>query len=68
MKRTPIMIVGRILTIPAVFLMLFITHNIWVIHRTYMYCRYGGGMVLHDKDELKSIQDIWNLLKEKTEL
>ena len=56
---------GRIIFAPFIYGILFITHNWFAIKRTIQFIRYGGEVNLYDKDDKKTIQDLYELLKEK---
>ena len=57
----------RIIALPFVIGLLFITHNFFVLKRTYHFLKFGGEYVNFEQNERKTIQDIFNMLKEMKE-
>lgn len=60
-------IIKRIIVLPFVFGILFVTHISFIFHRTYLFLRYGGEFANYHKDEVKTIQEIFHLIKQQHE-
>lgn len=57
----------RLTAAPFIFCLLILAHSFYVIRRTYFFIRYGGELILHEKDESKTIQDIYREIKQQHE-
>ncbi len=54
----------RLITCPFVFALIFISHNLFVLKRTYHFLKYGGEYINFEQDERATIQGIFEMLKE----
>ena len=54
----------RLITCPFVFALIFISHNLFVLKRTYHFLKYGGEYINFEQDERATIQSIFEMLKE----
>ena len=54
----------RLITWPFVFALIFISHNLFVLKRTYHFLKYGGEYINFEQDERATIQSIFEMLKE----
>jgi len=54
----------RIIALPFVFGIIFISHNYFVLKRTYHYLKFGGEYVNFEENERANILGIYNMLKE----
>ena len=54
----------RLIGLPFVFALIFITHNLFVLKRTYHFIMYGGEYVNFEENERESILGIFEMLKE----
>jgi len=57
-------LVIRLISLPFVFCLLLITHNVFVVKRTFHFIMYGGEYINFEENERHSILDIYNMLKE----
>lgn len=57
----------RILASPAVFMIIFLGHNFFVLKRFWHFLKYGGEYVNFEQNERATIQDIYNELKKQNE-
>ena len=62
---TPYKLMLRIISLPFIFGILFVTHNLFVLKRVYMFFLYGGEFIQYSKDEAKTIKDVYDTLKKK---
>lgn len=53
----------RILASPFFFMVIFIWVVFHAVNRTILFIRYGGELINYEKDEKKTIQDIYEKLK-----
>lgn len=53
----------RIICSPLMIAIVLITYNLWAIRMSVKYIRYGGEISVYKKDDFKTIQDIYTLLK-----
>lgn len=58
----------RIIVSPFVFMLLFITHNLFVLRRFWHFLKFGGEYVNFEENEKATIQDIYNELKKQSRL
>ena len=54
----------RLITFPFVFALIFISHNLFVLKRTYHFLKYGGEYINFEQNEKATIQGIFEMLKE----
>lgn len=54
----------RIISLPFVFAIIFIAHNLFVLKRTWHYLRYGGEYVNYEENERENMAGIFEMLKE----
>lgn len=53
----------RIIASPFVFSICFIGSTCVAFNRTYLFIKYGGEWINYEKDETKTIKDIYQKLK-----
>ncbi|MCE5332733.1 MAG: hypothetical protein LLF95_11425 [Bacteroidales bacterium] len=56
--------IRRIISLPFVFGIILIAHNLFVLKRTYHYLMYGGEYVNFEENERDSMVGIFEMLKE----
>lgn len=54
----------RMLALPFIFALIFISHNYFVLKRTYHFILYGGEYINFEENERENIRDIFEMLKE----
>lgn len=54
----------RLISLPFVFALIFISHNLFVLKRTYHYIMYGGEYVNFEENERETMAGIFEMLKE----
>lgn len=57
--------IKRIIVSPFVFGILIITHWTFAIKRTWHFIQFGGEFIQYPKDEHKTIQSVYELVKEE---
>lgn len=57
--------IKRIISAPFIFGILLVAHNWFVLKRVLMFLKYGGECTVYDKNDLKTIQDIYQQIKNK---
>ena len=63
MKTNLMKYIKRIISAPFIFALLVITHNWFVIKRTLQFIYRGGEVSIYGKNDLKTIQDLYKLLR-----
>jgi len=58
----------RLICSPLMIGILLITYNLWAIRICIKYVQYGGEISVYKKNDNKTIQDIYSLLKNNPEL
>ena len=58
-------LIKRIIVSPFVLGILLITHGFFVAKRTIEFIRFGGEYVKYDKEETKTIRNLYDLIKER---
>jgi len=56
--------IRRIIALPFIFIIIFISHNTFVLRRTYFYLMFGGEYINFEENERESISEIFEMLKE----
>jgi hypothetical protein len=56
--------IKRVLVSPAILLLLIVSHNWFVVKRTIHFLIYGGEFIQYDKDEYKTIKEIYEEIKD----
>ena len=54
----------RLIALPFIFALIFITHNLFALKRAYHYIMYGGEYVNFEENERESMLGIFEMLKE----
>jgi len=69
-KKTPLIkfstwsrLMQRIMVLPAVFLLLSVSHGFFVIRRTWHFLRFGGEFIQYNETDSTTIQDIYKELQ-----
>lgn len=57
----------RLILAPFVLALIFITHNFFVLQRTYHFLKYGGEYINFEENERETINGIFHMLKEMRE-
>jgi len=59
-------LIKRFISVPFILALLLITHNLFVLHRTWCFILRGGEYINYDApDETESILEIYKELKEQ---
>jgi ABC-type dipeptide/oligopeptide/nickel transport system ATPase component len=54
----------RIISLPFVFAIILIAHNLFVLKRTCHFIMFGGEYINFEENERENIQEIFKMLKE----
>ena len=57
----------RFIVLPIILVLVLVTYNYWGLIKVIYFIRYGGEWITYHKDDRKTIQELYELLKEKNE-